>query len=217
MWTVIAVILIGVIGLFHFAFNRPTFDPNKVAHAERKMWEAYYAHDQSTLALSLISLLRQQYGLTLNEAKRVGEHLANAALKFHSIRSNYENEVSPDLIEAYRLIKEAKKYSFDYEEVARLELAWWVARRTPGQDSTESVGELISELYVTLYGVDHPEFHKAGMLRAQAAALRDNGMNSAEDWNEVEHLLQQSYRDIKEGLSKPFKKIILKNEVGTQN
>jgi hypothetical protein len=39
---------------------------------------------------------------------------------------------------------------FDPRAVARAELAWWVARRTPGQDSPERIGRLMAEAYARL-------------------------------------------------------------------
>ena len=196
---IVLLITLIAIGIFYIKFSRPPFDADKVAEAETNMWKAYYTGDRTKLGLLLISLLRTQYGLSFLEAKETGEAFASSAMKFHSARNNYEEVALPDLIKAYTLIKQAKGNKYNPEEVARAELAWWVARRTNGKNSTEQVGAGIAELYAILYGNDHPSFKKAGLLRAQAAAVRDLGGKSA-DWPKIEELLKQSYQELENGI-----------------
>jgi len=185
-----------VIGIgWKLFFTRPAFNADKIAQSETRMWQAYYAGNKTKIGIELIYLLRNQYGLHLLEAKKIGELLASAAMKFRSAKGNYENVVLGDLIEAYLLIKKATGRSFDPEKTARAELAWWVARRTPGQNSVNQVGQKIAELYTLIYETNNSAFVTAGILRAKAAALRDSGQQNA-DWNEVNELLQQSYRKL---------------------
>ena len=186
-------------GIFYIKFNRPEFDADKVATAEMQMWQAYYSGDRTKLGLLLVSLLQTQYGLSFLEAKETGEAFASSAMKFKSAKGNYEKAALPDLIIAYTFIKKAKGAPFDPGEVSRAELAWWVARRTDGQNSAEQVGAKMAELYTAIYGSDHPSFQKAGLLRAQAAKLRDSGRDNA-DWPQIEELLKKSYRELEKGI-----------------
>ncbi len=195
----LALVAIIATGILYIRFNRQEFDADKVAIAEAQMWQAYYAGDRPKLGLLLVSLLRTQYGLSFIEAKETGEAFASSAMKFKSAKSNYEKAALPDLITAYTLIKEAKGLSFDPKEVAPAELAWWVARRTNGKNSAKQVGAKMTELYAAIYGSNHPSFQKAGLLRAQAAALRDAGRNTA-DWPQIEELLKESYRELEKGI-----------------
>lgn len=180
-------------------FSRPAFDPVAVGKAEAGMWQCYYAGHKAQLAARLVGLLRTQYALTPLEAKRVGEQLADAAMTFKAARGDYDRAVLPPLIRAYAAIKEATGDSFDPAEVARAELAWWMARRTPGGDAVENVGVKIGELYAALYGGDHPAFREAGLLRARAARLRDAGGRDA-DWERVTSLLVQAYTALAEAM-----------------
>lgn len=198
-WGVVVVVLAVVLCAFRFVLGRPSFDADKVARAETRMWQAYYGENQAQLALQLVAFLRGQHGLSLWEAKEAGELLARSAMKFRSAGGDYDNASLPELIQAYSLIQRAVHARFDPEQVARAELAWWVARRTQGQNSAEQVGDKIARLYGLLYGKDHQSFLKAGVLRAQAAALRDSGGNAA-NWEEVGDLLQKSYRELKKAL-----------------
>jgi len=200
-WILLAVLLIlGGIG-FRFVFAHPGFNPDKVAHAETEMWRGYYAGKKNKVAIELVLLLRRQHGLSLPDATRIGNLYAQAAMKFAGAQGDYNSLVLPDLVQAYTLLKETSKAAYDVDAVAKAELAWWVARRTPGQDSAEQVGQKITRLYVLLYGRNDPSLQSSGLLRAQAAALRDAGGRNP-DWAQVEALLQQSYRALGEGALK---------------
>ena len=172
-------------------------NPDVMANAEVQMWKAYYAGDKNTLYNKLVELICKQHGLPLTEGTKIAELFANSIMKFNITRDNYESDVLPDLTKAYSSIKLTTGGSFDANKVAKLELAWWIARRTPGQDSVDQVGKKIAKLYAALYGKDHHSLLKAGYLRAKAAKLRDVGGANA-DWTEVQELLKQSYKILKE-------------------
>src|SRR5437588_12374663 len=91
------------------------------------------------------------------------------------------------------MTKEWTHSSFDPAAVARAELAWWVARRVPGQDSAAHVGELIAAENALLYDIPRERVLQASTFRAQAGKLRDEGGEHA-DWSAVSALLHQSYR-----------------------
>lgn len=198
-WVIVALIVIAAIMGWRLIFRRPPFNPDKVARAEAQMWQAYYSDNKTKLGLEMIRLMRNQHGLSLFEAKKISELLASSAMQFRSAKGNYEAVALPDLTQAYQLIKQASGKSFDPEDAARAELAWWIARRTPGQDSQEHVGMKIAKLYAILYDHEPSTFLKAGVLRAEAGKLRDSGGEHA-DWERVEDLLKKSYRELKTAL-----------------
>jgi hypothetical protein len=179
-WGILAVALVLAVFVLRFVFGRPSFDADKVARAETRMWQAYYTGNQMQLGLQLIALLRNHHGLSLFEAKKVGELFASSAMKFRSASSDYDSISLPELTKAYGLIKQATDARFDPDKVAMAELAWWVARRTQGRNSAEQVGEKIAKLYGLLYDRDPQVFQKAGLFRAQAAELRDLGGKDAD-------------------------------------
>jgi hypothetical protein len=173
--------------------GRNGVDPDKVAAAETHMWQAYYAGDLLKLHRELVYLLHSQFQISPIGAERIAENLSMAAMKFEILHSNYEEAVLPDLEKAYRKLKKVLKRPYIPQEAAKAELAWWIARRTPGQNDPQEVGRKIAHLYALIYGGDRPEFLEAGILRAQAAQLRDRGGGNC-DWKEVERLLRRSYR-----------------------
>ena len=178
---------------------RPDLDPEVIAVAETEMWKAYYSGDKKTLASQLLIIQRTQFELTWAESALIAKDLATAAKRFTEIQSGYQEEVLPKLIAAYTRIKAAKDMDFDPLAAARAELDWWIARRDPERNSVESVGNGIGALYGILYGGMKPEFQRTGVLRAEAAALRDAGQENA-DWKRIEELLKKSYNALVEGL-----------------
>jgi len=69
-----------------------------------------------------------------------------------------------------------------------------VARRIPGQNSPEQVGQLIADEYALLYETTSERVARAALLRAEAGALRD--AEAQPDWETIRRLLDASYRDL---------------------
>ena len=174
------------------------FDPDRMADLELRMWQAYYGKERVRLFTLLVTLLREQNHSSWATATREGFHLARAAATFGDARANYES-VLPDLENAFATVRDWSRARFDPRAVARAELAWWVARRTPGQDTAEHVGRLMADAYALLYEVPRAQVTTAALLRARAAALRDAEAERP-NWAEVGHLLQESYRDLRAAL-----------------
>ena len=176
------------------------FDPDRTADPELRMWMAYYAKDRSRLFALLVTLLHEQYHYSWATAVTEGLHLARAAATFGDLKANYD-VVLPDLEKSYDTAGRWLHAGFDPREVARAELAWWVARRTPGHNDPTDVGRLIAEEYALLYEAPLADMMRAGLLRAEAAALRDRQAEQP-DWPTIGRLLTESYRDLRANLSK---------------
>ena len=173
-----------------------TFDSKAIAASETRMWQAYYRQDKQALFDELTALMLEQFAVTGITAKRVAYDLAMAAKDFASSRGGYEAQVLPSLVSAYTRIQKASGAEFDPEAAARAELDWWVARRTPGQNSVEEVGRGIAKLYAILYGATNDHIERAGFLRAKAGRVRDE----SSDWPEVQRLLEESYGELLQGI-----------------
>ena len=177
------------------------FNPDRVADLEVGMWRAYYDKENVRLFGLLVLTLREQYRYTWAKAWTVGFYLARPAAQFAGMKQGYD-AVLPDLTRAFAITKEWTSAGYDPAEVARAELAWWVARRDAGTNSVENVGALIAKLYAAFYEVPVGRVAEAGRLRAAAAALRDQGGRGA-DWPRVSDLLHQSYRDLERAVRMP--------------
>jgi len=202
-WLSRAAIVVAILAAFTLAFaltpprgprSMREFDAARVADLEVRMWQAYYGKERARLFGLLVKLLHEQYHYSWATATVEGLHLARAAATFGDLKENYD-VVLPDLETAYARLRSWTRGGFDPRAVARAELAWWVARRIPGQNSPEQVGRLIAEEYALLYETSRERVAEAALLRAEAAALRDAHATTP-DWNAIARLLQQSYREL---------------------
>jgi hypothetical protein len=202
---ILAVVIVLAFGIA-FAVTPPRgprsmrhFDPDRLASLEVRMWQAYYAKERARLFALLVTMLHEQYRYSWAIAAKEAFHLARAAATFADLKGDYEI-VLPDLEAAYATAKSWLRAGFDPREVARAELAWWIARRVPGQNSPEQIGALIADEYALLYETRRESVARAALLRAEAAALRDDQAQRP-DWETIGRLLQQSYRDLLASLS----------------
>ena len=195
----LAILIFIAFSAYWLIHSRNTFDAHEVAISETKMWQAYYSRNPKVLHGELVAILKEQFGIYAPSALQIAKHFVSAAVKFKQARGDYEAIILPDLEQAYEQLKQAIDGNFVPQEAARAELAWWVARRTPGKDSPEEVGRLIGRLYSVLYGYEAPEFIQAGLLRAQAADIRDKDELES-DWQEIERILHLSYSKLLSGL-----------------
>jgi hypothetical protein len=206
-WKRVALVVLTLLAVAAFAaFRAPAgprtltrFEPDRLAQLETDMWQAYYSQQRLRLFTLLVITLREQYGYSWARATQAGFHLARAASDFSRMRDNYA-QVLPDLEAAYTIARDWTDSSFDPRAVARAELSWWVARRTPGQSDAESVGRSIADEYALLFSVPVARVSHAAALRAEAGHLRDEGGTHA-DWTRVHALLVDSYRALKTGVS----------------
>ena len=171
------------------------FDPDRTADLELDMRQAYYDKRNVRLFTDLVTLLHEQNRYSWATAARAALHLARAAAAFGNLRSDYE-QVLPDLIAAYTIERDWLQARFDPIAVAQAELAWWVARCVPGENSAEQVGALIAEENALRYDVPRDRVLEASTLRARAGKLRDDGGAQA-NWTAVSDLLHQSYRALR--------------------
>ena len=172
------------------------FDPDRVADLELRMWQAYYDKARVRLLALLDTVLREQYHYSWTTATAEGFHLARAAARFGDPAGTDAGVVLPDLERAYATAARWHRAGFDPRAVARAELAWWVARRTPGRNDADQVGRLIAAEYALLYETPFEGVLKAGLLRAEAAALRDREA-ARPDWAAIGALLRDSYRELR--------------------
>jgi hypothetical protein len=198
----------GIVAAFALAFvltpprgarSMREFNPPRLADLEVRMWQAYYAKERLRLFGLLVTMLHEQYHYSWATATLEGFHLARAAATFGDLSGEYD-VVLPDLEAAYAKAKSWTQAEFDPRAVARAELAWWVARRVPGQNSAEQIGGLIADEYALLYETTRARVEAAALLRAQAAALRD-AQAGRPDWDRIGRLLLQSYSELRSALS----------------
>jgi hypothetical protein len=195
IWTVVGACAAAAAIAVAVSVRRAPFDTRGVADAEARMWRASYSGETHMISPCMEEMLRGQFGIEPYPSQAVARRMAIASMRFRSVQGGYETNTLPFLTEAYRVLSAVSGLAFNPREAARAELAWWMARRSPGTNSVEVVGDSIANLYRTLYGGDHPSFATAGRLRAEAAALRDANREKT-DWHQVRALLRRSYAEL---------------------
>jgi hypothetical protein len=211
----VAAVLLGF--ALAFAFTPPRgprsmrqFDAARMADLELRMWKAYYAKERTQLFALLVMTLHEQYHYSWAKATAQAFHLARAAARFgdwactgdggRSDPCRPPSPIQEDLESAYAAARSWLGAGFDPRAVARAELAWWVARRTAGENSAEHVGQLMTQEYALLYETAPERVASAALLRATAAKLRDE-QAAHPDWDRIGSLLQASYRELLAALS----------------
>lgn len=183
------------------AFGR-SFDPDRLASLELRMWKAYYRRQPTRLFALLVAANREQAGVGWAQAVRAAFLLARAAAGFGRSTGDYDRFL-PDIVAGYRAL--GLPDGMDARAVARRELRWWVVRREIGLAAGGAAGDAIASLYAELYGVPESAVAEAGRLRGMAAEVRDRGATADPDgpagrgagyWPEVARLLRASYRSL---------------------
>ena len=207
-WLARLATIVAVVAAFTLAFaltpprgprSMRQFEPARLADLEVRMWQAYYAKERVRLFSLLVTMLREQYHYSWATATVEAFHLARAAATFGDLTGSYD-VVLPDLETAYAQARSWTDAGFDPRAVARAELAWWVARRIPGQNSPEQVGRLIAEEYALLYETSREPVEDAALLRAKAASMRDEQAGHP-DWSTIGRLLRASYDELRLALA----------------
>jgi hypothetical protein len=184
-----------------------TFDADRLAALETRMWKAYYRGQPVRLLVLLVQANREQAGVSLPRALAAAFYLARAAVGFSRSTEDYEG-VLPDIVRGYRHV--GLPIHVDAAEVARRELRWWVVRREIGLTAGEAAGDAITALYAVIYDVPETSVREAGTLRGRAAEVRDRGAATDPDgprgpgrtyWPEVARLLRDSYRSLHAALA----------------
>lgn len=202
--TAVATLAIAIGVAATYGATHPRFDPAAVGKSETRMWQAYYAGDPFALGREMLALQMSQLGVTATQALAIGEPLGRAAMTFSNTHEGYDTTVLPALVEGYTQVAKATGGTWDPKEAAKRELAWWVARRTPGENEPSNVGRRIADLYALLYGKRNAEIERAGLLRAQAAFARDKAAAKGKTppWDTIEAQLVESYAALAKGASK---------------
>lgn len=192
--------------------SRLYFDPQQVAKEETAAWKDYYNNDVTGLVEHLAHLVILEFRINqLMAWKTVIPELVTAAAVFKSLPDSapqeiYTSKVLPHLVTAYEGIREGLHGSWDAHQAAEDELAWWMYRRNQKKANPEIVAKKIADLYRLIYGNhDQNYFDRAAYLRAVAARYRDLSQLEwspidEEDWLIIEHILQESYKELLLGI-----------------
>lgn len=174
------------------------FDAVAIADLETDMWRAYYDKDGLRLYRLLVEMLHTHQGFPYLRANYHAYLAARAAMVFKrgQSRPDYEKAL-PYLVSYYRGMKRIGQLDCTPEEVARLELEWWIVHRERSTYGDEALVQAIASTNAELYGEAPGHLYEYAKKRTEAMIIRDeeaqkDGVSEAE-WQKIDTLLRASY------------------------
>ncbi|MDZ4289872.1 MAG: hypothetical protein U0984_18045 [Prosthecobacter sp.] len=175
------------------------FDPERMGQLESDMWRHYYEKNYPLLGSDLFLASYGQSGFSPWDSTRMAWYAANAARAAQPTqpRAQAFTHALPLLIKYYQVIQKATRSSWQPEEIAPLELEWWVQRRE--DKSWQQYGEAITQLTAMNYQVPAARVRPACLLRAELMDYRDQrrGRMQEADWQHITSELSKSYQMLK--------------------
>lgn len=174
------------------------FDAQEIARLDTEMWRAYYAREHARLFGQLTELLQSQYHAPYVRANKMALHAAQAAFAFKdgNNRTNYEKAL-PHLEQLFTEVRRMSDVPFDAQQVAELELEWWIIHRERAKRQPGELERALAEAAAALYQVSAEKLTEYARFRTQAMHIRDTkavrgGVTEA-DWQQINQLLSQSW------------------------
>lgn len=184
------------------------FDPVRVGQLEARWWRADHDHNRQLLLKSLVEEHIELYELSEDNAQKVLGFLAQA-VQLH--QSRQWEEVTQMITKYYKEIKRMTGLSYDPQEVAKLEVAWWRLHDELEHTADKSrLAKAFSTLYAALFGIPKESLLQAGRTKAEAAREHDlaedprTSPKEAEDhWQKAGQLLISFYQELQRVLKTP--------------
>jgi len=181
--------------------NLRKFNPVVIAQLETKMWRAYYDKKPAELYYLLVIMLREQNKLPFWQANLTAYYAAKAAFAFKEgkSRADYEKAI-PYLQNYFASINHIGNMSSNTQELAKLELEWWIVHRERKTYGEQALVNAIAETSAKFYGVEINKLNSYAEARTKAMLYRDNqqelGKVTEEDWKAIETDLTQAYTSL---------------------
>ncbi len=186
-----------------------TFDPRKVGRYEKENWVAYYQKRWLRLLLVSVRMVQEAFGLNPIQAIYAAYLVARAEMAAAPFPDNDIPTAEAYMRRFYDFVSRIHREPIDVEQVARLEVNWWVVhRRLFGQEENQELVQALAELYAAAYGVSYERVVPAAQLRAEAMLYSDWWVNSGKRENsplleQEESALIRSYEALRAAIQVP--------------
>lgn len=174
------------------------FSGHEAGALETDMWRAYYGHNPAGLFVKLVETLREQYHVPFWPSVAGAYYASKAAVVFQRGKNGGDYEMAlPDIQRYYRIIRRGSDVAFDADQVAQIELEWWIVHRERDRHSPEDLVNALAELQARIYHLPPREFQTHAKARAEAMLIRDTraeaGGVTEDDWRKIAKLLDTSW------------------------
>ncbi len=191
------------------------FDPDRVAQLETESWRAYYDRAWLKMARVLVTLHREQFGLSRWGALRATMRSSRAAIAFVPLQNNDPDKARRLLVPYYREVRRALGSAADAETLAAREIDYWIVHRQlaiarkanppasdpDALDDIEPMVATFARLHAALFNSTGEAMRASAESRALAAKAVDRitGGYSDDipaDWRRTEAYLRRAYQAI---------------------
>jgi hypothetical protein len=174
------------------------FDPAKIAYYEKENYVAYYQKDWLKLLRVSVGMVKETFGLSLWQAIYAAYLVACAEIAAAPFPNNDIPRAEAHMRRFYALIKRIHQADFDIDEVARLEVNWWVVhRRLFGKSDNPELIDALSDLYAATFRVPKERVRDAAHHRALGVLYSDQWVNAGKPAKS--RLLQQEEEELRIG------------------
>ena len=185
-----------------------SFDPDHLARLETEGWRAYYDKRWPRVLYLTERTTATEFHVPVPLSIVGAYHVTRAALAFKPVANDIP-ATRAGLERYYRLVRRWSGLTFDIQNVADLELQYWIVhRRLAGAaDHTELV-DVLTALHAATFGIAPERARESAEWRTQAAMTVDGitghrSTDSAADWRRLEDQLRHCYRSLQRAIGTP--------------
>jgi hypothetical protein len=155
-----------------------SFEPDRIADLEYRMWVGYYQRRWPHVLAAMISLLHLGFGPDLVRTLQGARLMLRAVQLWAPFPDNDPDGAQACMHRLYALVRLRFGEPADPVRAASLEIAWWRAHRErqyapdPGETGDELL-ESVTRLYSCLFGETEDAVRPAAVHRVQAMDLSD--------------------------------------------
>jgi hypothetical protein len=165
-----------------------SFDPTVVGDLECRTWVHYYRHEWWPFLRAAVSVVRHTFGLSWPKTILGAWWVLRANQKWAPVPDNDPAAARACMRKFYALVAKTHGETFDVDEAARLEVAWWRAHRDvqrgPAGREEAAAERLVTglqSLYAHTYGVPLADVRVAAEDRAEAMRISDQWVAEGND------------------------------------
>ena len=155
------------------------FDPIRLGLAEADAWVAYYRREWVKFLRSAVAMVRIGFALRFPRSIQGAWYVLRGNQLWAPFPDNDPAGATEQMRKFYALVTRVHHTTFDVDEAATKEIAWWRAHRELQHkqaypDATnEDLVAALAALYAHVYGVSTDAVEPAAAARAEAMAVSD--------------------------------------------
>ena len=165
-----------------------SFDPRLVGRLECETWVSYYRREWIPFLRAAIRVVRHAFGLSWPRTLLGAWWVLRANQVWAPFPDNDPERATQCMRRFYELLARTHDETFDVDEAARLEVAWWRAHRDvqrgsrpPTAEAVEGLVSALQALYAHTFAVPVASVRLAAEHRAEAMRLSDQWVREGHD------------------------------------